>query len=105
MGNYTSIMLFISPSENLTKRMNEINAYVRENGREFSMIDLNEKPFPDAFPRYTLCGAYNYFDLAHFLRYLNSGVNWEEPQYVRLVVQDDLSEGVEFYSLESSVSM
>jgi hypothetical protein len=96
-------MLFISSAENLSKRMEEVNAYKLEDGREFEMFNLNEKPFPDAFPRYTLCGAYNYFNLPHFIRYLRSDVNWEEPQYVRLIVQDDYTEGVDSYSLDPAL--
>jgi hypothetical protein len=99
MSSYTSIILFISPGENLSKRMQEVNDYKMEDGRAFSMIDLNGKPYPDVFPRFMLCGAYNNFNLEHFLMYLRSDVFWEEPQNVRLIVQDDLSENVDYYSL------
>jgi hypothetical protein len=65
------------------------------------MNDVNILPFPDIFPRYMLCGAYNNFNLQHFFNYLKSHMNFDEPQHLRIVVQDDLSDNVDIYSLDS----
>lgn len=99
MSRYTSIILFVSPGENLSKIKEEINRYEFQDGRLFEMFDLNDKPFPDIFPRYAFCGAYNNLDISHFLDYLQKKVSWEEPRHVRVLLQDDRTENVAFYSL------
>lgn len=99
MGMYTSLILFIPGDEDVYGRMKEVNSYIRTNNLEFSMTDVNVKPFPDLFPRFTFCGSYKAFDVEHFLVFLKTKINWESPQNIRLIVSDDEHESLEVYNL------
>lgn len=102
MSFYTSVILFFPASEMLNDRISEINSYKLEDGREFGMVNVNKSPYPDIFPRFILCGSYNYFDLPRFIKYLREDVNWLEPHNVRVLAQNDLSDHVELYSIVDS---
>jgi hypothetical protein len=99
MSNYTSIILFIPPTEIVNERINEVNSYILEDGRKFGMVDVNQSPYPDIFPRVILCGSYNHFDLDRFIKFLRERVNWKYPNNIKLLAQNDYSEHVELYNI------
>lgn len=99
MSKYTSLMLFIPGSEHENERIKEVNSYQLSDNRTINLIDVNQPPFPDLFPRFIYCGSYNYFDLPPFLDFLTKSVNWESPEHIRLIVKEEDKESIDVYSL------
>lgn len=98
MSSFTSIMLFISPLEDEKERIKEINS-ITVNGSTVFFIDVNDhQQFPDAFPRFIYVATFNHFKLEEFMTLLQSKVAWEFPQYVQLIVQEEMDYTLKFYS-------
>ncbi len=90
MSKYTSILLFISGIENEKERIKEINDFELKSGKKLNLIDVNNTNiFPDIFPRFTYAGTYNFFELEKFLVHVANNVNWEYPEYVQILVQEE----------------
>jgi hypothetical protein len=99
MSKYTSIILFIPGSENEAERIREVNAYKLPNGGTINLIDVNKDDFPDIFPRFMYCGTYNYFPTANFIEYLKHNVNWEKVENIRVIVDEEANETLDYYTL------
>ncbi len=99
MSRYTSLILYIPALENETDRIKEVNSFKIANKHTINLSDVNMKPYPDLFPRFIYCGTYNYFDLNPFLEHIRNNVNWEYPEHVKLMVQEEEKEGLDVYTI------
>lgn len=99
MSKYTSIILFIPGSENEQDRIKEVNAYTLPNGSRIGLRDVNQNEFPDIFPRFIYCGSFNHFDTERFLTFLKTAVQWENPENIRVMVQEEENESLDYYKL------
>ena len=83
-------MLIIPGVEDENVRIEEVNMYEMKNGKKIHLVDLNnETKCSDLLPQFIYAGTFNYFDLESFLVHLKTKVNWEYPEYVQLIVQEE----------------
>jgi hypothetical protein len=98
MSSFTSIMLYVSPLEEEHERIEEVNS-IEVSGSKVFFIDVNNsQKFPDAFPRFIYVATFNHFHLEEFIELLQTKVNWKYPEYVQLIVQDEMDYTLKFYS-------
>lgn len=99
MSKYTSIILYIPGTEIEQERIKEVNSYKLPDGRSISLVDVNQGNFPDIFPRFIYCATFNYFDTQRFLSFLKTKVLWEDPENVRVIIQEEEKESLDYYKL------
>ena len=88
MSKYTSIILYVSGLEELEDRLTEVKNF-QHNNSSLTLFDVNENFEPDAFPRFTYVGSYNYFNTDRFIEHIRDKVNWDYPEYVQLFIQEE----------------
>lgn len=97
MSRYTSIILYISGVENEKQRIREVETFVFGNA-SIKLFDLNDTAiFPDVFPRFVYAGSFNYFPLNEFLTHLQEKVNWDYPESIQLLVEEEGKACCSFY--------
>lgn len=90
MSRYTSLMLIIPGVEDENVRIEEVKMYEIIRGEKIQLVNLNdESKFYDLLPQFVYAGTFNHFDLDSFLVHLKTRVNWEYPEYVQLIVQEE----------------
>jgi len=95
MSKYTSIILLIPRVEDENLRIAEVNSLEICKGKYLNLRDLNEI---EILPISTFVGTYNYFDTDKFLSHLQKNVNWESPEYVQIIIQEEGAKNCKIYS-------
>lgn len=95
MSKYTSIILLIPRAEDENLRIVEVNRFKINDNKYLNLQDLNAI---ETLPTSTFVGRYNYFDSGKFLNHLQKNVNWEFPEYVQIVIQEEGAKNCKIYS-------
>ena len=90
----------MSGMEDERDRIKEVNLFQTIFGNPINLNDLNHEPFPDIFPRSIYAGTYKSFRTDLFIEHLLSNVNWEYPEYVTVIIREEVEFGLKVYSLE-----
>ncbi len=96
MSIVTTLILVCSCSEDEELILKQISQY-EYYGKKFRIVSINDSSLPKAWyggDKYAeariFIGAYNSLDLADFLSYLKRNVKWEFPDWVQLIVKEEI---------------
>lgn len=96
MSIVTSIIIIIPYSENESERIMEVNKFQHSDRKfNFAWIDEPNNAFQYSgnkkFNSVVLLGSFSNFPTTKFLDYLSTMVNWDDPKYVQVMINDEKS--------------
>lgn len=96
MSIVTSLIIIFPYSENESERIKEINNFEHDGKKYcFTWIDDPKSEFQYSgnkkFNSVVLLGSFSNFPTTTFLEFLARGINWEDPKYVQVMINDEKS--------------